>query len=43
MRRKERTYCHECGYGRNCINGRWCVMLGTYVEHRDYPPCWMEH
>lgn len=31
--------CNKCAKGRNCVNGRFCTVMGMYVEHREEPPC----
>lgn len=31
--------CITCSDGRNCINGRWCKKLRTYVEHLKTKKC----
>lgn len=33
--------CLACRYGRNCINGRFCVRLYRYVTHIVKEPCTM--
>ncbi|MCR5362438.1 MAG: hypothetical protein K6E73_10600 [Bacteroidales bacterium] len=39
MSMTEGSLCTTCGNGRNCINGRWCLVLRAYVEYRRAVPC----
>lgn len=32
-------HCANCPKGRNCINGKWCVQLGVYVQYMSSAPC----
>ena len=31
--------CEKCPEARNCINGRYCIRLGAYVEYLVIPLC----
>jgi len=31
--------CARCVRGKNCLNGRWCDVLGRYVEYDREPMC----
>lgn len=33
------TICSTCIYGRNCINGRYCLMTRTYVDFKKLQGC----
>jgi len=31
--------CAVCAGGRNCLNGRRCIILNRWVEYASTPPC----
>ena len=31
--------CRVCVHGKNCINGRWCDKLKSYVEYKEEIMC----
>lgn len=31
--------CEVCKHIRNCLNGKYCTLVGKYVEYRDFPVC----
>lgn len=37
--RQMNIICNKCAKGRNCVNGRFCTVMGVYVEHHEEPPC----
>lgn len=34
-----RSFCADCQYALNALNGRYCAMLNRYVEYATTPPC----
>lgn len=38
-RDRMRHLCDYCARGRNCINGRWCLVARKYMEHNKLWIC----
>lgn len=31
--------CEVCKHIRNCLNGKYCTLVGKYVEYQNVPIC----